>query len=64
MDKVIIFGATDTGKGIFEDIKAEKNVIAFVDEDNRKWDTDVCGIPVRIRRNYRKCNLIISISEF
>lgn len=47
MDKVIIFGATDTGKGIFEDIKAEKNVIAFVDEDNRKWDTDVCGIPVK-----------------
>lgn len=47
MDNVIIFGATDTGKGIFEDIKAEKNVVAFVDEDNRKWDTNVCGIPVK-----------------
>lgn len=37
MEKAIIFGASDTGKRIYEDIKDELNVIFFVDEDNRKW---------------------------
>jgi O-methyltransferase len=38
MKKAIIFGASDTGKRIYEDIKDEVDVIFFVDEDNRKWN--------------------------
>lgn len=37
MDKVIIFGASDTGKRIYEDIKNEVDIKYFVDEDERKW---------------------------
>ncbi|RKI43512.1 methyltransferase [bacterium D16-51] len=47
MDKVIIFGATDTGKRIYKDIKDEMDVIAFVDEDSSKWGTSVYGISVK-----------------
>lgn len=46
-DDVIIFGATDTGKRIYEEIKSEKHVIAFVDEDESKWDTEIDGIEVK-----------------
>lgn len=41
MKKAIIFGASDTGKRIYEDIKEKVNVIFFVDEDNKKWGTSV-----------------------
>jgi len=37
MKKAVIFGAADTGKRIYEDIKDEVEIIAFVDEDERKW---------------------------
>lgn len=37
MKKAIIFGASDTGKRIYEDIKNELNIIFFVDEDSRRW---------------------------
>ncbi len=33
MDRVVIFGATNTGRQIFKDIKNEYDVIAFVDEN-------------------------------
>ena len=38
MEKVIIFGAGDTGKRIYEDIKEKANVMFFVDEDDKKWN--------------------------
>ena len=34
---IIIYGATDTGKNIYEDIKNFADVIGFVDDDSRKW---------------------------
>lgn len=46
MHKVIIFGATDTGKRIYDDICQSNEIIAFVDEDERKWNTTVNNIMV------------------
>lgn len=37
MKKAIIFGASDTGKRIYEEIKDKLDVIFFVDEDKKKW---------------------------
>lgn len=37
MKKAIIFGASDTGKRIYEDIKDKLEVLFFVDEDNKRW---------------------------
>lgn len=45
-DKVIIFGATDTGKRIYEDIREIVDVIAFVDEDESRWGMELYGIRV------------------
>ena len=46
-NKVIIFGATDTGKRIYEEIKHENQIVAFVDEDCDKWNTKIDGIEVK-----------------
>jgi len=45
-EKVIIFGATDTGKRIYEDIRKTADVIAFLDEDEHKWNTELYGITI------------------
>lgn len=37
LQKVVIFGASDTGKRIYEDIKSEVEVLGFVDQDQKKW---------------------------
>ena len=37
MKKAIIFGASDTGKRIYEELKDKLDVLYFVDEDNKKW---------------------------
>ena len=47
MEKAIIFGATDTGKRIYEDIKNNVEVIFFVDEDSKHWGGQVDGIPIK-----------------
>lgn len=47
MEKVIIFGATDTGKRIYEDIKNNVEVIFFVDQDSKHWGGQVDGIPIK-----------------
>lgn len=47
MDKVIIFGASDTGRRIYHDIKDERDILFFVDEDSSKWGTLVEGIVVK-----------------
>lgn len=35
MERVIIFGATSTGRMIYDEIKERYKVIAFVDQDDR-----------------------------
>ncbi len=44
---VMIFGATDTGKRIYEEIKDENQVAAFVDEDSSKWGAKIDDIEVK-----------------
>ena len=44
---VMIFGATDTGKRIYEEIKDENRVAAFVDEDSSKWGAKIDDIEVK-----------------
>lgn len=47
MEKAIIFGATDTGRRIYEDIKNSVEVIFFVDQDSKHWGGAVDGIPIK-----------------
>ncbi len=44
--KGIIFGASNTGKRIYFDIKNDVDVIAFVDEDRKKWGKRFEGIGI------------------
>lgn len=37
MKKAVIYGSTNTGKRIYDSIKDEVNVIAYLDEDSEKW---------------------------
>ena len=41
MTRAVIYGATDTGKRIYEEIKESCEVIMFLDDDARKWGTEV-----------------------
>lgn len=43
MEKAIIFGATDTGKRIYEDIKNNVEVIFFIDQDSKHWGGNSCS---------------------
>lgn len=45
-ENVIIFGATDTGKRIYNDLKEEANILFFVDEDKKKWGTEINSIRI------------------
>lgn len=47
MLEVMIFGASDTGKRIYEDVKEKEKVIGFVDYDPQKWGGGgYDGIPI------------------
>lgn len=37
MKKAVVFGASSTGKRIYESIKHDMDVVAFLDEDSEKW---------------------------
>lgn len=54
-EKVIIFGATDTGKRVYNDIKDNVDVILFVDEDSKKWGTEIDGIGVKDPQEIVRC---------
>lgn len=43
MKKAVIFGASDTGNRIYNEIRDELEVIHFVDEDAKKWGCYVAG---------------------
>lgn len=45
--KGIVFGASDTGKRIYQDVKDNVEIIAFVDEDKRKWGQKIDGIEIK-----------------
>ncbi|MBE6100540.1 MAG: methyltransferase [Selenomonas ruminantium] len=46
MKKAVIYGSTNTGKRIYDSIKDEVNVIAYLDEDSEKWGGDNSGIKI------------------
>lgn len=37
MCTAVIFGASDTGKRIFENVEKKYNILAITDNDSRKW---------------------------
>lgn len=48
-EKVILFGASTLGKVALEFLQRTDmgyEIIAFCDNDNRKWGTEFCGVPV------------------
>lgn len=46
VESVIIYGASATGQRIYENIKHEVNVIAFIDEDKKKWGKSIDNIVI------------------
>lgn len=46
MEKVIIWGAGGTGRRVYNKLKQQKEVIAFVDMDSHKWNTKYENIPI------------------
>ncbi|MBQ4284428.1 MAG: asparagine synthase, partial [Lachnospira sp.] len=46
MQDIIIFGASKAGEEAYEFLKDRYNVIGFVDNDERKWGMEFCGIKV------------------
>ena len=46
MTRTIIYGATDTGKSIYNKVKDQNEIILFVDDDPRKWGDTYEGISV------------------
>jgi O-methyltransferase len=53
MKKAIIWGAGGTGRRVFNTIKENTNVIAFVDCDEMKWNTKVEGLFVYSPENIK-----------
>lgn len=45
-ENIVIFGATDTGKRIYYDLKEDNNILFFVDEDKKRWGTEINSIPI------------------
>ena len=43
---IVIFGASDTGKLAFQMMKQEYTVLAFSDNDEKKWGRKLFGVPV------------------
>ena len=37
MQNAICFGAADSGKRLFDEISKKYKIIAYTDNDNRKW---------------------------
>lgn len=44
--KVIVFGATTSAKTTYEEIKKKYDIVAFVDNDPKKWGRGMNGIPI------------------
>lgn len=47
MDKVVLFGAGQTGRYIYEKIKGEYDVIAFVDSNRELRNKSLYGLPIK-----------------
>ena len=45
-EKALIFGAGATGESLLAQIQEHYNVVAFVDNDSRKWNECLCGIEI------------------
>ena len=41
--KVVLFGASNFGKQVYEKLHQDFNIVYFSDNDRRKWGTDFCG---------------------
>lgn len=46
MKKIYIWGTGSTGKRVYEDVKDKYHVIGFLDNDERKWGTNIMGVKV------------------
>lgn len=46
MERVIMFGAAGGGKRLLLEVQKKYDVVAFVDNDEGKWNCDICGIPI------------------
>ena len=46
MMKAILFGASGGGQRLYEEISSKYEILAFVDNDERKWGKTLKGIPI------------------
>lgn len=46
LPRIVIFGASDTGKLAFQMLRLRYDIIAFTDNDGKKWGKEFLGVPV------------------
>lgn len=46
MNDIVIFGASQEGVYALECLRKNWNVVAFCDNDHRRWGTQYCGVPI------------------
>jgi len=46
MENVLLFGASSFGKIAYECIKFEKNIVGFIDNDQKKWGAELQGVKI------------------
>ena len=64
LEKIIIFGASNTGKNAFEVLNKKYEVVAFCDNDANKHGAQFCGITVIAPSDLQKDNKIIVASLY
>ncbi|BDB02544.1 asparagine synthase-related protein [Clostridium botulinum] len=60
---VVLFGASTLGEKAYKFLKEGYNILAFCDNDYKKWDTEFCGIKVISPKelvNMRKISVVIA----
>lgn len=53
MKKAVIFGSTNTGRRIYDEIKSRVEIIGFLDEDSEKWGGTSMDCLYTLHRNCR-----------
>lgn len=52
MNRVIIFGASESSKNLYRLIEEKYDIIAYTDNDKEKWGKKMGGLPIIPQRKY------------
>lgn len=66
MERVVFFGAGEYGYRAYWEYKDEKEIVAFLDNDSKKWGGMLKSIPIigieEFKDNYHDCKVMITCS--